>query len=320
MNFFALQIIMAFAYSRSMRNAFQHRTRTIHRNAATFNGYEQPRTKEDAFSIAKSCNSNMPAIILVNPFLDQNVGSVARAMLNFGLTELRIVDPRCDIQSNSSKALAAGAIEVLNNAKIFPSLKDCISDLQVVMATTIRPRHMTQTIVTPSRAADIIIQGDSQVRAGIVFGTERSGLTNEDVAMADTIITIPTFGHFSSLNLAQAVNIIGYEVWKANLEKESRSVPDVWLHPRDGERIASRDELENLLARLESKLDNRQFQNDPGRKVLAYRNIRNIAHRVSILMKLMYTFHIIDVCIQLLVTKSEIDLLQGVISSLTKNI
>jgi TrmH family RNA methyltransferase len=167
---------------------------------ASFRGYEQPKTKEGAFFKAAEF-SNMPVIILVNPFLDQNVGSVARSMLNFGLTELRVVDPRCDIKSDNSKALAAGAIDILEYAKIFPTLKECISDLQVVMATTIRPRDMTQTIVSPSRAASIIASSDRRIRAGILFGTERSGLTNEDVAMADTIITIPTFGHFSSINL-----------------------------------------------------------------------------------------------------------------------
>ena len=114
-----------------------------------FRGYVQPRTKEGAFFKAAEL-SNMPVIILVNPFLDQNVGSVARSMLNFGLTELRVVDPRCDIMSNNSKALAAGASDVLEYAKIFPTLKECISDLQVVMATTIRPRDMTQTIVVNS--------------------------------------------------------------------------------------------------------------------------------------------------------------------------
>ena len=165
-----------------------------------FRGYVQPRTKEGAFFKAAEL-SNMPVIILVNPFLDQNVGSVARSMLNFGLTELRVVDPRCDIMSNNSKALAAGASDVLEYAKIFPTLKECISDLQVVMATTIRPRDMTQTIVSPSRAASIIASSDHRTRVGILFGTERSGLTNEEVAMADTIITIPTFGHFSSINL-----------------------------------------------------------------------------------------------------------------------
>lgn len=167
---------------------------------ASFRGYEQPRTKEGAFFKAAEF-SNMPVIILVNPFLDQNVGSVARSMLNFGLTELRVVDPRCDIKSDNSKALAAGASDILEYAKIFPTLKECISDLQVVMATTIRPRDMTQTIVSPSRAASIIASSGHRIRAGILFGTERSGLTNEEVAMADTIITIPTFGHFSSINL-----------------------------------------------------------------------------------------------------------------------
>lgn len=107
------------------------------------------------------------------------------------------------------------------------------------------------------------------------------GLSNEDVARADTIITIPTFAHFSSLNLAQAVNIVSYEVWKVRQTLEASTAPEQWLHPRDGERLARREELENLLCRLEGNLDQKGFQANPGRRTLAYRNVRNIAQRVS---------------------------------------
>ena len=269
------------------------------KNMVSFEGYPQPQTKEGAYAIASNFETVMPAIILVNPFLDQNVGSVARTMLNFGLSELRVVDPKCDILSNNSRALAAGAVDILENAKLFSSLKECISDLQIVMATTIRPRHMTQAIVSPSRAAETVVHRDQNIRAGILFGTERSGLTNEDVSMADTIITIPTFSHFSSLNLAQAVNIVGYEIWNAKQKLEGTSSPELWLHPKDGERIARRHELDNLLTRLESKLTEKEFQSHQNRRVLVYRSIRNIAQRV-------------------MMTKSEIDILQGVLSCLVK--
>ena len=160
-------------------------------------------------------------------------------MLNFGLTELRLVDPRCDHLSDASKAIAAGSYEILENAKVYSSLDECVKDLQRVYATTVRPRHMTQMIYTPQKAAEAVVHripaaiedGPNHVhhRAGILFGTERSGLTNEEVAFADSIITIPSFKHFSSLNLAQAVNIVGYEIWKRALEIDGTLPPGVDL-------------------------------------------------------------------------------------------
>lgn len=158
---------------------------------------------------------------------------------------------------------------------------------------------MTQMVLTPSAAALAAISQDADVRVGIMFGTERSGLTNEDVAEADTIISIPSFKHFSSLNLAQAVNIIGSELWNRNLAISEYSPPDAWLHPRDGERLARRHELENFLGRLEVSLDDRNYQANPSIRELNHRHIKNIFQRV-------------------MVTKAEVDMLHGVLSSLVK--
>ena len=168
--------------------------------------------------------------------------TVSRSMLNFGLTELRLVDPRCDHLSDASKAIAAGSYEILENAKIYSCLDECVKDLQRVYATTVRPRHMTQMIYTPQKAAEAVIyrvpstnnESEENIdiyRSGIMFGTERSGLTNEEVAFADSIITIPSFKHFSSLNLAQAVNIVGYEMWKKSLEIDENLPPGIYLCP-----------------------------------------------------------------------------------------
>ena len=207
----------------------------------SFQGYSISEAKADAYSIAKSSNISLPIIILVNPFLDSNVGSVSRAMLNFGCYELRVVDPICNITSENALALSAGSNEVLQNAKIYPTLSDAIGDLNRVFATTVRLRHMNQMIYTPRAAAEVIVNykatptptisstiastdystSDNNVdttidmhtlRSGIVFGRERNGLNNDEVALCDSIISIPTFKHFSSLNLAQAVNIVAYEV------------------------------------------------------------------------------------------------------------
>jgi tRNA/rRNA methyltransferase len=165
-------------------------------------------------------------------------------MLNFGLTDLRIVDPCCNITSDNALALSAGASAILYNAKVYKNLSDAICDLQRVFATTVRLRYMNQLIYTPREAANEIVSlkksekiqslgnnqsEDIRKNCGIVFGRERNGLNNNEVALADSIITIPTFKHFSSLNLAQAVNIVGYEMWTKKLEIESTSPPPIRL-------------------------------------------------------------------------------------------
>jgi len=178
--------------------------------------------KVDAYNFAKAAPIRMPCIILVNPFSDANVGSVSRAMLNFGLHELRIVDPQCDILSNTATTLAVGSLEVLRNAKIFHSLEECISDLDVIVATTARKkRTVNQHLMTPYAAASEIINRNDftgvACSAGIVFGRERDGLTNKEMALANRRVAISTFEHYEVLNLAQAVNIMAYECWKRKL-------------------------------------------------------------------------------------------------------
>lgn len=154
-------------------------------------------------------------------------------------------------------------------------------------------------VLTPSKAAEAAITQDPEITSGIMFGRERSGLTNEEVAEADSIISIPSFKHFSSLNLAQAVNIVGSELWNRHLTISEMSPPDLWLHPRDGERLARRHELENFLRRLETGLDDRNYQMNPVIREYNHRHIKNIFQRV-------------------IVTKAEVDMLHGVLSCLLK--
>lgn len=249
-----------------------------------FEGYQQPDTKHDAYEQALQSGSKFPVIILVNPYLDQNVGSVARTMMNFGLTELRVVQPKCDIMSDHCKALSAGAFKIVENAKVFDSLKESIADLSQVVATSNRPRHMTQMVYTPHKAAEISMErcfkGD---KVGIMFGRERYGLFNEELAMADCMVAIPTFSHFSSLNLAQAVNILTYELWNRNEILQRSGPPPEWLQPKDNDRLARRDELEQYFNRLERFLTERNFTYDDARRPSIYRSIRNIFQRVSFL-------------------------------------
>ena len=245
-------------------------------------GYQQPETKRGAFEIAQGSDIKMPCIILVNPFLDANIGSASRAMLNFGLTELRIVNPKCNHLSESSRAMAAGSFEILENAKVFLTLSECVSDLSKVYATTVRPRHMNQMVYTPAAAGRDIMLKPKGEQFGVMFGTERSGLSNEDLTFADRIISIPTFKHFSSLNLAQAVNIVSYEIWKACLDLDGSLPPDAWLHRKDGTgRFARKGEIDVLMGRLTGYLNQRGYQPDPSKREIVYRNIKNIIQRVS---------------------------------------
>jgi tRNA/rRNA methyltransferase len=234
------------------------------RRSLTMRTFISP-AKLDAFEQAKNSPIKMPCIILVNPYLDQNVGSVSRAMLNFGLHELRIVNPECDIHSAAARALAVGSVEVLNNAKIFSSLEECIADLDIVVATTARRRTVNQLIASPQSAAaemititnrdtgdidtdtggagdagddgeagdegdaDTVTGGAAPCKVGIMFGRERSGLNNEELALANRRVAIQTFEHFEVLNLAQAVNLMCYECWRRKLWLEgSRDVYDTY--------------------------------------------------------------------------------------------
>lgn len=262
------QLMSAFTSNKSNK-FFKHGYRysnflSMSSSPSTFNGYSRAEAKASAYEIAKTSYIKMPVIILVNPFLDANVGSVSRAMLNFGCSELRVVDPRCNITSDTAQSLSAGSYELLKNAQVFATLDEAVSDLQRVFATTVRLRFMNQLIYTPEAAAEVIITSpiyvessvnetendppspslpptvipdinrnesvpqNQAIKCGIVFGRERDGLNNKEVSLCDSIITIPTFKHFASINLAQVVNIVGYELWKRKNELETNAPPPVW--------------------------------------------------------------------------------------------
>ncbi len=263
--------------------SFQYFSTKCDETKRGFAGYTQPETKQDALQRAQSFNHNFPCIILVNPSLDQNIGSVARCMLNYGFTELRIVNPSCEVKTEMSYALAAGAYDVIENCRIVSTLEEAIDDLTTVMATSDRIRHMAQIVYTPDKAAETIFDQASRFpsKMGIMFGRERSGLSNDEMAMANAMIAIPTFSHFSSLNLAQAVNIVGYEIWKEHCRRTQTLPPGEWLHPVNCDRLATTKEMNVFFDRLEKCLDENEFQTDEAKRKICYRNLRNIFQRVS---------------------------------------
>lgn len=186
-----------------------------------------------------------PIIVLVRPQLGENIGKAARAMLNFGLTELRLVEPRDGWPNPDAGPAASGADVVLERAKVFDSVAEATADCAHVYATTVRKRGVTKPVVTPEQAARAI-HGEAG-RSAILFGPERSGLATDDVAIARTIVTVPINPEFGSLNLAQAVILVAYE-WSKGMALASP--PSVELDPP-----APQEELEGLIVHLDLMLE-----------------------------------------------------------------
>lgn len=207
-----------------------------------------------------------PIIVLVRPQLGENIGKAARAMLNFGLTELRLVTPRDGWPNPSAGAAAAGADTVLANAQVFETVPAACHDCAHVYATTVRKRGVTLPVLTPEDAA-CEIRGNHG-RSAILFGPERSGLETDDVSVARTIITVPINPTFGSLNLAQAVILCAYE-WSKGAALASP--PSVALPPP-----AAQAELEGLIAQLDAMLENVNYFFPPDRAHVTRRTLRTL--------------------------------------------
>ena len=164
-----------------------------------------------------------PAIVLVRPQLGENIGKAARAMLNFGLTEMRLVSPRDGWPNPAAGPAASGADIVLERATVYETVAEAVADCPNVFATTVRKRGVTKPVVTHEQAADAVHLGPG--KSAILFGPERSGLETEDVALARTIVTVPINPEFGSLNLAQAVILIAYELVEFDRHEEKVTAP-----------------------------------------------------------------------------------------------
>ncbi len=195
--------------------------------------------------------AEQPIIILVNPQLGENIGKAARAMLNFGLTRLRLVSPRDGWPNPSAGPAASGADSVLEHAEVFASVAEAVADCQNIYATTVRKRGVTKPVVTPAEAAQEIISQSGQ--SAFLFGPERSGLETDHVALARKIITVPINPEFGSLNLAQAVILCAYE-WSKNQGAALASPPVEELLPP-----APQAELDGMIAHMFSLLDARSY-------------------------------------------------------------
>lgn len=207
-----------------------------------------------------------PIIILVRPQLGENIGKAARAMLNFGLTEMRIVNPRDGWPNPMAGPTSAGADIVIEQARIFDRLSDAIADISHIYATTVRRRGVTKPVLDPETAAAQIRR--SPGRSAILFGTERSGLAAEEVAAARTIITVPINPEFGSLNLAQAVMVCAYE-WSKT--QALASPPKIELSPP-----APQDELDGMIDQLAGMLHDKGYFFPPERREVTMATLRNL--------------------------------------------
>jgi tRNA/rRNA methyltransferase len=218
-----------------------------------------------------------PVVILVQPQMGENIGAAARAMLNFGLSELRLVNPRDGWPNERAVAMASRADSILENVMVFESTEDAIADLHHVYAATARPRDMIKPVVTPRQAATEIRQSSAhEQRTGILFGKESRGLDSDDVSRADTILTVPLNPEFSSINLAQTVLLLAYE-WYQVEDK----TPGKYL--QNEERPPTKEEYSYLFKRIEDELDAREyFDRFPQRKKIIMRNMRDMFQRANL--------------------------------------
>ena len=207
-----------------------------------------------------------PLIVLVRPQLGQNIGKAARAMLNFGLTELRLVAPRDGWPNPEAGPAASGADLVLEKAEVFATTQDAIADCSHVFASTVRRRDLVMPVIGPQDMADRIAASPN--RSAILFGPERSGLETEEVALADAIVTVPINPEFASLNLAQAVILLAYE-WSKRSELAQPTAKEL-------EPPAPHGELEGLIDHLNEELEEKGYFHPPSRTEATKNTLRTI--------------------------------------------
>jgi tRNA/rRNA methyltransferase len=234
-----------------------------------------------------------PVVVLVDPQLGENIGTAARAMLNGGLDELRLVRPRDGWPNAKAVSSAVGAAAVVERAQLFETTQAAIADCHRVYATTARRRDMTKPVLSPRRAAAEMRQAVGRgERCAVLFGPERRGLTNDDIALADAGIEAALNPAFQSLNLAQAVLLVAYEWFVADSDAPGRELVLGTTRP------ATKDELQGFFDHLEGELDRCGFLKVKEKRPSMVRNIRNMFQRAEL-------------------TEQEVRTLRGIVSGLT---
>ena len=228
-----------------------------------------------------------PVIILVEPQLGENIGMVARAMANFGLFELRLVNPRDGWPNERANAAASRADHVIEGTKVFSTLREALHDLKYVIATTARQRDMLKDVLAPGEATSILRQSFANgVRTGIMFGRERWGLHNDEVALADAMVTFPVNPAFASLNIAQAVLLMSYE-WMMSANEEPYAT--AFRAPQSD--VADKSDLHAFFDHLEGALEDAQYYYPPERRERMSNNLRSIFNHAGLKKLELQTLH-----------------------------
>lgn len=233
-----------------------------------------------------------PVVVLCRPQMGENVGTAARAMLNFGLTELRLVAPECGWPNAKAVVASSGAYPVLNGVRAFPTVRAALDDVHHAFATTARPRGMAKPVIdaeAAAREAKGFAAGGRRV--AFLFGAERAGLENDELLLADAIVRFPVNPEFASLNLAQAVLLIAYEWFKVGEAPTTAAVPDRRREP------ATKAEVAGLVEHLVRELDAVDFFRSADRR-------GSMVEAITVLME------------RRLLTRPEVSLLRGIVKDL----
>ncbi len=243
--------------------------------------------KAGALAETATNDQTAPSVLLMAPQIPDNIGMVARAMGNFGLDDLRVIEPRDGWPSEKARAVASGAAAIIDGAGLFDNLAGAIGDLNWVCATTARQRDMRKPVLTPAQAAEELHRRTAAgQRCGILFGRERNGLQSDEIADCDAMVMIPVKSDFASLNLAQAVLLLGYE-WLKTSDDASLGRVTTYESPLETgiylnkDAPASKQELLGLYEHLEAELERLGFFNPSTRRHVVVRNVRNMLGRIN---------------------------------------
>ena len=230
-----------------------------------------------------------PSIILIEPQLGENIGSTSRAMLNFGVSDLRLVNPRDGWPNTKANAMSAGALEDKNfNVSLYDNIKDATADISYLLATTARIRDMNKPVFNTKDGIEKLIHVQNMGnRTAIIFGAEKSGLNNQDLVKADALINIHNNKNFSSINLSMSVLIICYE-WFLNTSKNNKLSS---IKTNKQEIMPSKNELNYFIDRLISILDNSDFFNPNEKRKVMINNIEAIFTRNNLTLQELNTLH-----------------------------
>lgn len=233
-----------------------------------------------------SAAASGPRVILVKPQLGENIGAAARAMLNCGLRELSIVDPRDGWPNPKAVAMASGAEAILDRARVVDTLRAATGELHLLYAATARSRDMIQRVLTPrAAAAEMRAAVAAGQRVGVLFGPERSGLTTDDVAEAQAVIAVPLNPEFSSLNLAQAVLLVAYEWYQAAVVTAPERFDSGDSAP------AEKQGVDYFVDRLERDLDAAGYFPTEEQRPTMRRNLVNLLNRARVTQQELRTLH-----------------------------